>query len=228
MDSLSKNGYPKQLVNKVLKRENRTRDVTTGPKAKFSKMISIPYIPELSNFIKRSLRKCGVETMFKPSDSLKRRLVHLKDPMDPLMHSGCVYRIPCGECLKTYVGETKRRVAERIKEHKAAIVHGHSTKSALSQHLVDSGGHVSDWNKVKIMDIEPRFWNRRIKEAIRINQELDPMNRDEGVVLPAQYRPLIAPKDDGATNNFCNRGNNLSLFQTFMSAPLTFFLPSHP
>jgi len=46
--------------------------------------------------------------------TVRRLLVHLKDKQEKEEITDCVYKIPCGNCDKTYIGET----GARLKEHK--------------------------------------------------------------------------------------------------------------
>jgi len=43
--------------------------------------------------------------------------VHLKDKREKEEIKDCVYKIPCGNCEKTYIGETGRKFGTRLKEH---------------------------------------------------------------------------------------------------------------
>ena len=82
----------------------------------------------------------------------------------------CVYKIPCNNCEKVYIGETGRKLNTRIKEHrkdteqqtslvtqytraakKDSLMERH--KSAVTDHSVQEN-HVIDWDLVKIVDRE--------------------------------------------------------------------------
>ena len=57
------------------------------------------------------------KTIFKPHRTLRQQLVAPKDKSDPKDLSGVVYRIPCKDCNKVYIGESARVFADRFKEH---------------------------------------------------------------------------------------------------------------
>ena len=54
----------------------------------------------------------------KPHQTLRNVLVHPKDTGKP---KEGVYTIDCKNCSNEYVGETKRLLAQRIKEHKKEV-----------------------------------------------------------------------------------------------------------
>ena len=60
-----------------------------------------------------------------------------------------VYFIKCLKCDKLYIGETKRMLSERFREHRRHIVK-HFTSSPVAQHFTSSGHNLSDL-KVGVM-----------------------------------------------------------------------------
>ena len=101
-----------------------------------------------------------------------------------------------------------------MKEHRTAVVKGDTGKSALAQHHLGTG-HIPDFSNVEVMDRDPAFLKRRIKEAIHIHQEPSPMNRDEGLALPAQYKPLFLGHKGRNPNQFRDQPTRLLLHPTF-------------
>ena len=55
--------------------------------------------------------------MVKPHCTSRRLLVHPKDKVRNLKKVNCVYRIPCKNCDKSYVGETGRSLGLQMEEH---------------------------------------------------------------------------------------------------------------
>jgi predicted GIY-YIG superfamily endonuclease len=64
----------------------------------------------------------------------------------------CVYSIPC-ECGRSYIGETGRPLAVRLREHRHNLKQGLLDKSKLAQHAYEEG-HKVGWDKARILDIE--------------------------------------------------------------------------
>jgi predicted GIY-YIG superfamily endonuclease len=50
----------------------------------------------------------------------------------------CIYNIPC-ECGRSYVGETSRPLAVRLREHKHGLKEGLVEDSKLVQHAFEEG-----------------------------------------------------------------------------------------
>jgi len=69
----------------------------------------------------RIMKKYNVPVAMKPWKTLKDLLVHPKDKQDKEDITECVYKVPCANCDKTYVGETGRKLGVRLHEHKTEI-----------------------------------------------------------------------------------------------------------
>ena len=97
----------------------------------------------------RRVKKNGRELLVHPKDKHKKQ----EDITE------CVYRGPCGNCDKIYVGETERKLGIRLQEHRmevdskskraftrsqrTASLSEHS-KSALTDHATQEN-HVINW-----------------------------------------------------------------------------------
>ena len=93
-------------------------------------------------------------------------LVKTKDEMKNDSEQSVVYEIPCGGCLKTYVGETGRGVKTRLKEHKNDVKF-HRTSNAIVLHI-DECQHLPMWENTKILEKNMKKKNRKIIEAAHI------------------------------------------------------------
>ena len=151
--------------------------------------MTLPYIRHLSESIRRILAPLGIRTCFRPHQTLRRTLVHLKDRVEPDHRAGVVYKIPCRSCTKVYIGQTGRTLEHRLKEHRRALVSGDVSLSAVAQHAVDEG-HDIDWSSATVIDGHPNFHQRCALEEWHIRSQDSLMNRDSGT-LPPVYNPLI-------------------------------------
>lgn len=64
------------------------------------------------------------------------------------MKSG-VYVINCKTCNLKYIGQTRRRVQERWKEHEAACPLKYPQKSAVAEHIIETGHEIGDKKLLK-------------------------------------------------------------------------------
>ena len=130
--------------------------------------------------------------MFKSGPTLCNLLTKAKDP--PLIdkQSNVVYEVPC-TCGKVYIGETKRRLEIRIKEHKDACMKCLMDKSAIAEHA-RMNDHPIYWAGTKVLQRASRTMELVLKESlsIRTTPEDTHFNRDSGYELPdcwiATYR----------------------------------------
>ena len=99
-----------------------------------------------------------------------------------------MYRIPCSSCNKVYVGETKRVLGERLKEHTTKTAYN---LSAIAEHCQKTG-HEPDLENVSVLCREDKFLPRKIREAIYIKKVTSPtLNRDGGRELSSIYDSLL-------------------------------------
>ena len=78
----------------------------------------IPDVKRLSKRIARVMKKRPISTAIRPHTTLRNLPVHPKDNVEP--REG-VYKVKCQGCEGCYVGETKRKLAVRVKEHRADV-----------------------------------------------------------------------------------------------------------
>ncbi|XP_044577776.1 uncharacterized protein LOC123260626 [Cotesia glomerata] len=171
---LNNNNYPPSFVKVCLERFNRRQRSSIGQAGKDSSRgfyyFRFPFIRGLSI----NISKCFYGTEWRPAYYNLRVIgslcTKLKDRVDVLQRSELVNRVPCG-CLKTYVGQTKQRLGKRLKQHEydcrtVNILKNNNT--ALAQHHFDTG-HIFEFGKIKILDMECCGKKRNLSEMIFIH-----------------------------------------------------------
>jgi len=98
-----------------------------------------------------------------------------KDQTEHLHKNNVIYKINCKDCNASYVGQTKRRLKTRIKEHCNNIKLDDSKHSVVTQHIIDYN-HSFDWNAAKILDSESNYNKRLISEMLHIKEQPDGIN----------------------------------------------------
>ena len=105
LNALEKNGYPRNLIRRSYRQQHSVTPKTTEQP---STRVTLPYIQGQSEAIRRVLKKLDIQTCFTPATILRQILSHPKVPVPTMNRSDVVYRIPCADCDKSYVGQTGR------------------------------------------------------------------------------------------------------------------------
>ncbi|XP_053686478.1 uncharacterized protein LOC128736019 [Sabethes cyaneus] len=185
-DTLRKNNYPDQLINRTL--ANRVHLLyntlqNTDREEKTTKYISLPYIPCLSEKVAKVLRKHDVTVSHKPCNKMKDTIfTKLKDKISKMQQTNVVYSIPCGGCSdKVYVGQTSQTLEKRLQQHQSSI-RTKSSMTGLTQHAVEQG-HVFKFSETAILE-------RESNEAKRLNGETLHVKLREGKTVNLQRDAL--------------------------------------
>ncbi|KAF9811566.1 hypothetical protein SFRURICE_017026 [Spodoptera frugiperda] len=133
-------------------------------------------------------RRYSIRTIFRPPGQLRNLLRSPKDK-DPLAVPG-VYMIPC-DCGSSYIGETRRNITTRLKEHIRSVKNMDTHTSAVAEHACSAGTtHFLRFDKVSVLAREKYFVPRKVREAIEISRRPN-FNRDGGWALPPAWKPSL-------------------------------------
>ena len=180
------NNYPINLINKhinirIFRIKNKNTILDFIPNNKQSeidckRVVSIPYFGNLSYKIKRLLNDYNLTTVFRNTSKLDKFIKLGKDPLEKLENSNVIYKIPCLDCSKTYVGQTGRMLFVRCEEHKKNINLNEQYHNVVAKHRInnksDAGSqHDFDWDDIKILHKESNYFKRIIAEMFFIKKE---------------------------------------------------------
>ncbi|XP_072042908.1 uncharacterized protein [Amphiura filiformis] len=188
--------YPKWAFDRANKpKKARSDNNKDNANVETKGQIVLPYIKGTSEALRRTFSNYGVRVCFKPTQTLRQLLVSPKDKTEKEDIAGPVYFIPCqgktlkGQCSESYIGETERSLKARFLEHRRPS----SSSSEVSKHIhIESPGHQVDLEQVKILDREPKYFERGVKEAIYIRVNQPSLNRDGGrYQLPRVYDQVL-------------------------------------
>lgn len=121
-------------------------------------------IPTLHiNKISQFLAKHNIKTIHIPI--FKKTFISLRLIKDNhgLKTSG-IYCHPC-ECGKVYVGQTARTIEIRYQEHVRHLCHGQTEKSAVAEHLLNTGDDIQ-FDKTHRLNRMSTYMDRIVKESI--------------------------------------------------------------
>jgi len=137
--------------------------------------LTVPFIVSINMTVNAIAKKFHLKLSYSIPNNLRNFIKTGKDYLDFLSHNCVVYLIPCKDCDATYVGQTKRQLNTRIKEHKSDINRNKLSLSAITRHRIESH-HKFDWGNIKILDQEPSYNKRLISEMIHINRQTNGLN----------------------------------------------------
>ena len=198
------NGYPLKFIfstinNRIKTLENRTnldqnrKEINNECDSNVTskKFFTIPYLGKVSEKFKKLSHVYGFNIAYKPMNKLNTFIKTGKDSLPKDDQCGVVYKINCLNCESSYVGQTKRKLKTRIKEHKADIRKPSSEISVVSRHRMNEM-HELDWDNIRILDIEQSLAKRRISEMIHIKRQTSGINKQSDTEgLPEVYFPLL-------------------------------------
>lgn len=172
MKNFLENGYPMDMIqeNITLGKNKKANNAITTTIEKPKIKGSIPYVPILSENIRQHLRRSGIDIVFSVEKPLAN-ITNNKGITDTLKRKNVVYAIPCASCKKNnkdtlYIGETKRPLQERLKEHFNSCAK-QEPKTALAQHAIEER-HEFNLEAVKILHTEEDMFRRRFCESFFI------------------------------------------------------------
>jgi len=196
------NGYPLNLIfNKInqrikhlvssgviLNRHNNSEDksnenVLVEEEETTKKFVVIPYINRISDMVVSSIKKSNkVNIGYRCLNKLNMIIKTHKDKNLHSQNSSVVYKINCNDCDASYVGQTKRQLKTRIKEHKNNINGNINRFSVISEHIIKEK-HDFNWDKVKILDHETNYHKRIISEMLHIKEQKNGINLNKDTEL---------------------------------------------
>jgi len=160
-------------------------------------MVSLPWIPGLSPKLRKVFRNAGYKAVFKSGANLRTILTSKNKTKLPQNSHPGVYKIYCS-CGKMYIGETGCKVSTRLQQHQKDLLEKEKKKttSGVAEHACECDGTV-DWSKVETIKVENKRFERKVREALDIqNNHSNPreggMNQDYGqYVNHTFWRPLM-------------------------------------
>ena len=160
------NGYEEKTLRKIMK---NYLEKSGTKRAISNKFVSLPYVPTISNALKKVFKTAGYTAMFKSGRTLSATLTSRNKPKLPQNSYPGVYKISC-RCQGNYIGHTGKKVLTRKKEHQKAVFEGNWDESALAKHCETCQNEI-DWDDARTISTEPQYYRRTIRESLEIQRE---------------------------------------------------------
>jgi len=173
-------------------KQNNNKENKEDNDIDYTKTCAILYVKEFSNRIASLLSNSGVKTTYKCNNKLNNIIKPNKDPLPYMQNSNVVYKITCSDCQASYIGQTKRQLGTRIKEHKQKINNKKTDSLAVITEHIFNTNHKIDWDNTKILDRETNYNKRLISECIHIKRHAHNINKKTDTDLfPDNYLPIL-------------------------------------
>jgi len=187
IELLLENGYPFNLIFEKINNRiktliyknrnlilNNNHDKNNSSDDINRKVIVIPYIKKRSESI---IDKSEYITRFRVLNNLGRFIKIYKDSNNLLNNNNnVVYKISCRDCIAwRYVGQTKRQLKTRIKEHCNNYKLLSTNPSVITEHMLNHS-HSFDWTNVKILETEANYYKRLVFEMLHIKEQSNGLN----------------------------------------------------
>jgi len=198
VEILLQNGYPLELIFSTI--NNRIRKFITGGINERDKIIesdstlekrwfTVPYMKGISESFKNITKKYDFNLAYTTTNSLQKYIKTGKDCLNLASCCGVVYKINCQDCDVSYVGQTKRSLKTRVKEHDMDLKKSSGPLSVISDHRL-SFNH--DFAGTQILDRESSWYKRSVSEMIHIKRQHHGINKQiDTELLPEIYFPII-------------------------------------
>ena len=150
------NGFSTGLVDKLVHRFQSKIDfknaTTFRPTTQEKKYAKIPYYPNLHKGLNSLFKKVGVTLAHSNPHNIRSLLGNPKSKETPMNKSG-IYEISCVDCEKMYIGQTKRKLVTRFKEHIAHFKYNRRGRSSVADHIFDTGHRIFEDNVKLVKEI---------------------------------------------------------------------------
>ena len=183
------NGYNRSVVSKLLNKHNSKKRLSsttlTTAKSK-DKFKSFTFHPTISNKFNNIFKKHNITPVFRSNYKIKNLLGNTFDKIPDNQKSG-IYKIECADCNLCYVGQTKRNILTRYKEHLSHVKYSRPEKSALAEHAITKNHSFSAQNLTLLK--QSAHFNLNTLEAIEMYKSRDILVNND--LSPIENNPLL-------------------------------------
>jgi hypothetical protein len=148
------NGYSKTQLDKLLRKHVRKREIQNLTSLEIieqdaPKFISLPFVPPLTYKLDNELRKYGFKVAYNNNGKLRDLLGTAKDKVTEDEEKSGIYEIKCSSCDATYIGQTKRKLKTRYKEHLEDVKKTVNDEKPLAKHAIEENHPIGQMKLLK-------------------------------------------------------------------------------
>jgi hypothetical protein len=207
------NGYQKNTIETIIKKYYRNKHrqslTTFSPVTQELRRVSVDFDYNLTRPLQSKLKKFGLDLVFtSKTNQLKTTLGSTKDRINDLDKPG-IYKITCSHCDKIYIGQTKRTIEVRLKEHLAEItkankdiekgLHYHF-KSKVAEHSFKEE-HIFSKDDIKLIRHITNPWKLDVAESLEIYKQRPNilLNKDQGNAYSCLFKLIKKRHNNNST-----------------------------
>ena len=170
-------GYSTNVIDHAVKKFSNPLNKRSRNISEHKNLVVLPYYPKISHQISNILRKFKIHSIFAPVNKLK--FTCLKDPV-PTLNNWGIYEISC-QCGLSYIGQTKRALKFRLKEHQNYVKNQDVNKSSIAQHCWNTN-HNFNFTSAAIIQKCPSYLDLDFFEAFHIHKNSFNLVNDTSMV----------------------------------------------
>lgn len=185
------NGYSSEAIDSIIRKHKRQiymRNVTSLTSVEEKKRISMVYYGPLHTQISKCFKNVNVCVAAKSTTKIQQLVVSTKDNIQNIEKPG-VYRATCPDCGVVYVGQTRREMKVRAKEHLKCVVNNMPSRSAIAEHTL-STDHQFTLDDFVLLEHQQNRNKLNVLESIHIQSNGNNLNRDGGPCTSPLFKVL--------------------------------------
>lgn len=192
------NGYKEGWIKKTLtlafkKSKNKIKKSveTSAEDTEKKSYFGITYTKGLFEQLNKIGKKFKINLAPRAVNKIKNKLTNkVMNAQNSEFDQGVIYKVKCS-CGKCYIGESGRRVSDRMNEHKKDVEYGKKT-SAIFEHILENKSCNFKWDEVKVLKKSKEVYVRKFIENEMIEKFKDStINRNVGLAPNVLWKKLL-------------------------------------
>ena len=203
------NGFPLKSIQRIIEMKSHDKEAKQSvdeldenhienEQIDFSKSFYAPYHPRAKKMFRSLQKSFGINVVYKKTQTLGNLLFKRRPRKDKWETSHVVYSVPCEEPEHQYIGQTKRPLKVRVREHERScegdltgIQPDENNDNGIPFHHYTTG-HAFLFNQTKILAREKNAFRRKVIEGIHIaNKKNSCVNIIAGKKIENIWMPLV-------------------------------------
>lgn len=192
------NGFSADLIDRLIKKHSikiRKSSLSTlfaenrkiEKNCHDEKRVCLTYIPEITDKLKTVFKQNNLRIVYSSKNKLKDLFGSTKDKIENLDKTG-IYKVSCNECQDVYIGQTRRKLKTRFKEHLSHIKYNRPLKSSVAAHVLNNSHFDLSWDNIQLKKQVNDQYKLDAYESAFIYRENNLMNSDDGNVISSLFQ----------------------------------------